>query len=243
VTGASPAAIEERLAAVRARVAAAARRAGRDPAEVTLVGVSKRIRAEAVVAAVKAGLGHVGENYVQEAAAKIAAVAERTAAPPRWHLVGRLQRNKARDAVLLFDLIETLDRIDLARELARRAEAAGRRLPVLLQVNLSREPQKGGVAPEGAEDLLGSCAELPALEVCGLMTVPAADPDPEAARCCFTRLRELREDLRERPAGAGLVHLSMGMSADFEVAVEEGATIVRVGTAIFGARPPHGAAE
>jgi len=228
--------LAERLAAVRARIAAAARRAGRDPSEVTLVGVTKGVPAERVVAAVEAGLAELGESYVQEAGPKIAAVNRAVSNPPRWHLVGRLQRNKAKEAVRLFQVVESVDRLELARELDRRAAAAGRRLEVLLQVNLSGERQKGGVAPEALAELLAACAALPALEVTGLMTVPAAAPEPEAARPAFAHLRALRDALRATPAGKGLRHLSMGMSGDFEVAVEEGATIVRVGTALFGPR-------
>jgi len=239
---AAAAEIPERVAAVRRRIAAAARRGGRNPEQVTLIGVTKRVGAERVAAAVRAGLRHLGESYVQEAREKIPAVATQLAssgspAPPRWHLVGRLQRNKAREAVALFDAVQSVDRPSLARELARRAEAAGRRLPVLLQVDLSGESQKGGVAPGALDDLLDLCAALPSLEVQGLMTIPAPAEDREQARPVFARLRELRDALRTRPGSGGLRHLSMGMSADFEVAVEEGATLVRVGTALFGPRP------
>lgn len=222
-----------RLAAVRGRIDAAARRAHRDPAEITLVGVSKRMPVECVREALDAGLVHVGENYVQEAAAKIDALADGERRV-RWHLIGSLQRNKARDAVRLFDVIETIDRASLARELAKRAEAAGRVLPVLVQVNLSREPQKGGVAEEELPSLLEVCSGLDSLDLQGLMTVPALGT-PEEARATFAALRELRERVE---SGVGtLPHLSMGMSRDFEAAVEEGATLVRVGTALFGPRP------
>lgn len=232
--------VAARLAEVRARIESAARRAGRAGGEVTLVGVTKRVPAERIAQAVHAGLRHLGESYLQEAQEKLPKLAAVLggAAPAdlRWHLVGRLQRNKAAAAAALFDLVESLDRLALAQALARHAQAQGRRLAVLLQVNLSGEPQKGGAAPEALPALLAGCAALPALEVRGLMTVPAASPDPEASRASFARLRALREDLRSAPGGAALCELSMGMSADFEVAVEEGATLVRVGTAIFGAR-------
>jgi hypothetical protein len=233
VSGDGSDALAARLAALRERIAAAARRAGRDPGEITLVGVSKRVPAERVAAAVAAGLRDVGESFVQEARAKIPEVAARVAERPRWHLVGRLQRNKARDAAALFDWVHGVDREDLARELDRRAAQAGRTLAVLLQVNLSGEAQKGGAAPDAVPGLLAACR---ALAVRGLMTVPATAEDPEAARPAFARLRALRDALRAAPGGDGLVHLSMGMSHDFEVAVEEGATMVRVGTALFGAR-------
>lgn len=230
------AAIAGRLAEVRGRIAAAAERAGRNPAEVTLVGISKRMPVALAVAGVRAGLDDLGENYVQEARAKIPAVAEILGEDaPRWHYVGALQRNKAKDAVALFDVVQSVDRASLARELARRAEAVGRRLAVHLQVNLSGEEQKAGCAPEEAEALLAACAGLPGLEVQGLMTLPAPG-EAEAARPAFARLRDLRERLAGLPGGEALRDLSMGMSADFEVAVEEGATLVRVGTAIFGPR-------
>lgn len=227
--------IAERLAAVRARIAAAARRAGRDPGEITLVGVSKRVAARRVIAAAAAGLAQLGESFVQEARAKIPVVQESVSTPLTWHLIGRLQRNKARDAVRYFDVVESVDRVSLARELDRRAADVGRRLAILLQVNLSREAQKGGVDAEALPPLLDACAEFAHLEIRGLMTVPAAAQDPEASRPAFARLRELRDSLAGG-RGESLRELSMGMSADFEVAIEEGATIVRVGTAIFGAR-------
>jgi len=227
----------ERLAAVRARIGAAARRAGRDPAAVTLVGVSKRMPPERVAEAARAGLACVGENYVQEAREKKAALDPLPEARAlRWHLIGNLQRNKARDAVATFDVVETVDRPGLAQELERRAAQAGRAHEVLLQVNVTGEPQKAGAAPQDVAALLCACAELPHLRVTGLMTVPEAAADPERTRPCFAQLRALRDALRDAPGGAGLRELSMGMSADFEVAIEEGATLVRVGTALFGPR-------
>ena len=204
-----------------------------------MVGVTKRVPAERVAEALRAGLGVLGENYVQEARAKADALARLLGAGgphPRWRLIGRLQRNKARDAVALFEAVETLDRAELAAELDRRAADAGRSLEVLLQVNLSEEAQKGGAAAEELPALLAACADLPHLRVAGLMTVPAASSDPEAALPVFARLRALAAALRDVPGGAGLRELSMGMSADFEVAIEEGATLVRVGTALFGPR-------
>lgn len=226
-----------RLASVRARIAAAARRAGRDPDAITLVGVTKRMPAEHVAEAARAGLGFVGENYVREAREKRAALARCPEAQTlRWHLIGNLQRNKARDAVALFDVIETVDRVELANEIDRRAAESGRTLEVLLQVNVSGEPQKAGASPSDTPALLAACEALRHLRVTGLMTVPEIASDPEATRPAFARLRALRDALRERPEGAHLRELSMGMSADFEVAVEEGATLVRVGTALFGSR-------
>jgi pyridoxal phosphate enzyme (YggS family) len=228
-----------RLARVRERIARAAARAGRRPEEITLVGVSKRQPAEAVASLVELGLSHCGENFVQEALEKIPRVAALLgvhAPHPRWHFVGRLQRNKAKLAAQLFDVVEVVDRVELAEALALHAGAAGRTLEVLLQVNVSAEAQKGGADPEALPALVEAVARLSALRLVGLMTVPAASEQPERTRPAFTRLRELRDGLcRSRP-GLTLPELSMGMSADFEVAIEEGASIVRVGTALFGAR-------
>ena len=230
--------IVERIAAVRERVAAAAARSGRSPDAVQLVAVSKRQPLERVVAAVRAGLQDLGENQVQEARDKrealLAAIGDAPA--PRWHLIGTLQRNKAGLATRLFDRVETVDRVRLAEDLARHAEAAGRRLPVLLQVNVSGEAQKSGVAPEDARALLEACLRHEAIEVVGLMAIPRAETDPEASRPAFARLRALRDTLRSDTGVETLHELSMGMSNDFEVAIEEGATSVRVGTALFGER-------
>jgi len=233
-------AVAARLAAVRERIARAALRAGRRADAVTLVGVAKRHPAEAVADAVRAGLGAVGENYLQEAQAKIPEVAARLAADdrpaPRWHFVGHLQRNKARPAAELFDVVETLDSAELGARLDRHAAARGRRLAVLFQVNVSSEPQKAGVEPEALPALLEASGAWASLDPVGLMTLPAASPDPEAGRPAFARLRELLERAPTLPRGGRLHELSMGMSGDFEVAIEEGATIVRIGTAIFGPR-------
>jgi len=233
-------AVAEGLAAVRARLEAAARRAGREPGEVRLVGIAKRQPAARVVEAVAAGLADVGENFAQELRDKAPEVEARLRAeglePPRWHFVGQLQRNKVRLVVPTVACVQSLDRASLARELDRRAEAAGVTLEVLLQVDLSEEPGKGGVAPEDAAALLEAVRALPRLHPSGLMAIPAPAEDPEAMRPAFARLRQLRDTLARAPGGDTLRELSMGMSADFEVAVEEGATIARVGTAIFGAR-------
>ena len=234
-------ALAARLAALRARIDAAARRAGRDPAAVHLLGASKRQPAARLAAAARAGLRDFGENYVQEAAAKIPTLEEilggEAAARLRWHGIGHLQRNKAREAVACFTRIHSVDSARLAAELDRHAAAAGRVLPVLLQVNLSAEPQKSGVDPGALPALLAALGERAHLQAVGLMTMPAPDEDPEAARTVFARLRTLRDELREAPGGAALCELSMGMSHDFEVAVEEGATWVRIGTDLFGPRP------
>jgi hypothetical protein len=236
--------IASRLEGLRRRIAAAAERADRRPQEVTLVGVAKRQPASAVCAAVAAGLTHVGESYVQEDLAKRPeverALREAGVSPPRWHFIGRLQRNKARHVAARFDVVETLDREALGEELDRRAGAAGRRLDVLLQVDVADEPQKGGAPPQALPALLDRSRSWSALRVAGLMAIPPATDHPERSRPAFARLRELRDALREAPGGDTLHALSMGMSADFEVAIEEGATIVRVGTALFGARDAAG---
>ncbi|MGH0031378.1 MAG: YggS family pyridoxal phosphate-dependent enzyme [Myxococcota bacterium] len=236
--------VGERIAALRRRIDAAAARAGRRPEDVTLVGVSKRQPAAAIARAVLAGLEDVGESYVQEALDKLPRVEEALRAEgrnaPRWHFIGRLQRNKARRVAERFDVVHTLDRTALGDALDRHAAAADRQLAVLLQIDLDGEPQKGGVVPDDAAALLAASADWPALDVVGLMAIPAASEDPERTRGAFARLRALRDALREAPGGEGLRELSMGMSADFEVAIEEGATIIRVGTAAFGPRDPGG---
>ncbi len=227
--------IEARILEVRRRMAEAAERAGRDPAQVTLIAVGKTHPAEAVAQAVQAGITDLGENRVGEAAAK-----KRGVPPATWHLIGPLQRNKARLALEVFDIVETIDRPELVDRLVTLLEThwPGRRLPVLLEVNVGGEPQKAGIAPPGAAALARQVLAQPQLELRGLMTVPPFDPDPAAVRPFFQRLATLARGLRQQ-LGIPLPWLSMGMSHDFEVAIEEGATHVRVGTAIFG---PRGAA-
>lgn len=224
--------VRENLERVRERMARAAERAGRSSDAVLLIGVSKTVDVERIRAAVAAGLPALGENRVQEARAKIAALGR----PVPWHLVGHLQTNKAKDAVRLFDVIHSLDRVELAQELDRRAGAAGRTVEALVEVNLGGEPTKHGVAPDAVGPLLEATAGLARLRVRGLMAIPPEVREPEEARLWFRALRKLAE----RHA---LAELSMGMSADFEVAIEEGATMVRIGTAIFGPRPPREAAR
>lgn len=232
--------LAERLASVRGRIRSAALRAGRAPEEITLIGVTKGVGASRVAEAVSLGLRDLGENYVQEARTKIHTVREalpgENQPPVRWHGIGKLQRNKAREAVALFDVIHSVDRIELARELDRRADQAGTRLEVFLQVNLSGEAQKGGVLPSGLGDLVRECAKLPHLVPLGLMVVPAESPDPQTARPTFAALHSLARELGQAFGPAWFGALSMGMSHDFEVAIEEGATHVRVGTALFGPR-------
>ena len=217
----------------RARIAAAARRSGREPEKVTLIGVVKTVAPERIREAVGAGLADVGENRVQEAAAVVAAVGRRAA---RWHMVGHLQRNKAGRAIELFDRVHGIDDFELAAAISRRAEAAGLKLPVMVQVNVSEEASKFGVAPEELSRLVERVAGLAGLALDGVMSIGPEVARPEEARPYFVRTRELR-DAAERETGARLPELSMGMSGDFEVAVEEGSTMVRVGTALFGGRP------
>ncbi len=197
---------------------------------VTIVAVTKSHGPEAVRAALAAGLRIVGENRVQEALAKQDQLSD---APVEWHLIGTLQRNKARHAVGRFALIHSVDRLDLARELDRRVPE-GQRQPVLVQVNCSNEPQKGGVEPESLGTLLGELRELGRLDLRGLMTMAAFTDNVSEQRRSFRLLRSLRDDAQA--AGHGLPELSMGMSADYPVAVEEGATMIRLGTVLFGER-------
>lgn len=225
--------IAERVAVVRERIARAAARAGRRPQDVTLVAVSKTHPPQAVREAFAAGLRDFGENRLQEAEAKIAVLDDLRAGGLRWHLVGHLQSNKAKKARQLFDCIHSLDDAELGGKLA--GAAGGRSLAVLVQVDLGREATKFG-APEGRLfDLLAALKAQGGLRVTGLMTLPPFAEDPEAVRPLFRRLRELRDLATGRGLLAGS-ELSMGMSHDLEVAIEEGATMVRVGTAIFGER-------
>jgi len=219
------------LAAVRQRIAAACARADRDPGSVRLVAVTKTVPATRVLEALAAGQDLFGENRVQEALAKIPEVGPGA----HWHLVGHLQKNKAKHAVGAFALIHSVDDLDLAREIAKRAATAGVVQPVLVQVNLSLEGTKTGAEPAAAIALVEAVHALSNVEVRGLMTIPPPAEDPESSRPWFRRLRDLRDDAAKR-TGLALTELSMGMTDDFEVAIEEGATIVRIGRAIFGER-------
>jgi len=226
--------IAENLARVRERIAAAACRSGREPGAVRLVAVSKKVGIDRIQEAVAAGQTLFGENYLQEAQLKIQALGRRV----NWHFIGHLQSNKAKIAADSFACIETVDRLKLAVTLDKYLTDSGRRMPVLLQVNIGREVQKSGVLPEDAETLLRQINVLPHLEVRGLMAMAPFFDDPEAARPYFRQLRELADSLADQGllGQYGPVELSMGMSGDFEVAIEEGATLVRVGTALFGER-------
>ncbi len=218
--------VRANLERVRERIARAAQRAGRRSEDVLLIAVSKTVPVERVRDAITAGVPALGENRVQDAREKIAVLGR----PVPWHLIGRLQGNKARDAVDLFDVVHSLDRLSLASEIGRRAR---RPVDVLVEVNLAGEASKGGFPPTEVKTAVEALRSLPALRVRGLMAIPPAEADPEKARPWFRALRELRDS-------TGLAELSMGMSGDFEVAIEEGATMIRIGTAIFGERARRG---
>jgi PLP dependent protein len=224
--------IRANLVAVQERIAAAARRAGRREDAVLLVAVSKTVDVERVRAAIAAGVPALGENRVQEAREKIAVLGR----PRPWHLIGHLQTNKVKDALESFDLIHSVDRLPLAEALSRRAAEAGRRMDVLVQVNIGEEPQKGGLRTDELRAALETMAGLPGLRLRGLMTIPPLPREPEDSRPYYKEMRKLLDEARRWGHGPDLAELSMGMSGDFEVGVEEGATIVRVGTAIFGSR-------
>jgi PLP dependent protein len=217
--------IRDNIERVRERMARAAERAGRRAEDVLLIGVSKTVDAERIRRAVDAGLPALGENRVQEAEEKVATLGR----PVPWHLIGHLQTNKVRPALELFDVIHSVDRLDLARECDRRAGARGRPVTALLQVNVGGETSKGGFAPEQVAEAIEAVGALDHVKLCGLMTIPPPVERAEDARGWFRTLAQLAKR-------HGVSELSMGMSADYEVAIEEGATMVRVGTAIFGPR-------
>ncbi|HFC98203.1 MAG TPA: YggS family pyridoxal phosphate-dependent enzyme [Thermosulfurimonas dismutans] len=231
--------VARRLALIRERVAEAALRKGRRPEEVKILGASKAQPPEKIREAVEAGLEILGENYVQEAEKKKTLLSD---LPVSWHLIGYLQKNKARKALQLFDLIQTVDRPEIAQRLSRLAREMGRTLPVFIEVNLGGEETKAGIPPEKLLDLVRLVKDLPALDLRGLMTIPPYSPDPEDSRKFFRKLRELKEQIEDLYELTQPLELSMGMSHDYEVAVEEGATVIRIGTALFGPRPPKGGA-
>lgn len=226
--------LQARIDRVRERIADAAARSGRDASAVTLIGVTKTRPAEAVAEAVACGIEHVGENRVQEAQEKSPHVHELLGREPTWHLIGTLQRNKARAALGLFSMIHSVDSVRLAEALAARTE--GHRAPILLEVYLGEDDARPGFRAEALDEAVTTIAALDGLELCGLMTVAPLGLDDNGNRQIFRRLREMRDQIQERHAGLTLPELSMGMTNDYVLAVEEGATLVRVGRAIFGER-------
>lgn len=224
--------VAENYRAILGRIAAACQRVGRSPDEVLLLPVTKGQPAEAIGEAAQLGLGIFGESKVQEARVKIGRCSSRL----KWHMIGHLQSNKCRDAVQLFHTIQSVDSLALAGELNKWAEKLSKRVPIFLEVNVAGESTKFGFKPSEVEAEILNINSLPRLEIHGLMTIAPYSQDPERARPYFKQLRDLRERCGEL-LGAPLPHLSMGMSGDFETAIEEGATIVRIGTALFGARP------
>jgi len=223
--------LAQNLEKIQQRIRAACARARRDVNSVALLAVTKSHPPEAVAAAAQLGLTLFGENKVQEARAKIPHCPGRL----RWHFIGHLQSNKCRDAVELFEMIQSVDSLPLAQEIAKRAEQASKTMPILLEVNVAGEASKFGYAPDRLLTELAAINALPRLEIHGLMAVPPWSAEPEQSRPHFQRLRALKERC-DQILGAPLLHLSMGMSDDFEVAIEEGATIIRIGTALFGPR-------
>ena len=221
----------ENLNLIQQRIAAACARAGRDVNDVMLLAVSKTHPPETIRAAVECGQLHFGENKIQEAKAKIPLCPGKA----RWQFIGHLQSNKVRDAVELFEMIQGVDSLNIAREISKRAAQAGKTMPILLEVNVAGEGSKFGYQPEPLRAELNELNALPNIEIHGLMAIPPYTPVPEKARPYFQKLRELKLQC-EQILGAPLPHLSMGMSGDFEVAIEEGATLVRIGTALFGER-------
>ena len=222
---------QERLEAVQRRIESACNRAGRDPAGVKLIAVSKTRGPDSIREAADCGVRVFGENKVQEAKAKIPLCAGNLS----WHMVGHLQRNKAYDAVRLFEMIHSIDSLKLLETIDEACDETGRTMQALIEVNVSGESSKFGMAPEGVPEILESANRFMHVNIVGLMTMPPLTEEPEKARPHFRQLRELRDGWRAE-TGAGLEELSMGMTHDFEIAIEEGATWIRVGTALFGER-------
>ncbi len=226
--------MKERLDVIKKRITDAAIACGRDPGSVRLVAVSKTVEADRVVAAIEAGADILGENYIQEARNKFNALIDH---PVQWHFIGHLQSNKAKYVVRMFDLVHSVDSLKLAKALDKEARKHGKVQDILIQVNISREESKSGIEETDAVDLLMQISGLKNIRVKGLMTMPPFFDAPEQARPFFHELALLRDRIVERGIpGVGMDELSMGMTGDFEVAIAEGATLVRIGTAIFGAR-------
>ncbi|MBF0302243.1 MAG: YggS family pyridoxal phosphate-dependent enzyme [Desulfamplus sp.] len=242
--------IKERLLAVKSQIVKAAQRCSRNPDEITLVAVSKKKSADTVIDAIKSGVDILGENYIQEAVDKIEAINQNYFAKHEnnekkiginrdviWHFIGHLQSNKAKVAVKYFDLIHTVDSLKLAREINRQAEKIGKIQNILIQINISEEETKSGVDADNTIELASSIANLKFISLRGLMGMPPFFDEPERARPYFRRIAQIRDAIKNNNIdGISMEHLSMGMSGDFEVAIEEGATMVRIGTSIFGSR-------
>ncbi len=227
--------IRKNLQDIQAKIQRALSKAGKTPSSVTLIGVSKTVTAEIVKEAIKEGLSNIGENYVQEAKAKKELIKENVT----WHMIGHLQTNKAKAALEIFDWIHTVDRIELAKKLDKLVKNRSQPFPVLIQVNIGYEKTKSGVTPEELERLYQEISLYEGIQVRGLMVIPPYFEDPEFTRPYFRKTRELLDRLRNTAKNPELLtELSMGMSHDFEIAIEEGATMVRIGTAIFGERTP-----
>lgn len=226
--------IEENIKRVRARIEEAATRAGRDSSSITLVAAAKGVEPEPIKKALAQGIKVIGENRVQEALRKRSAIGDLA----EWHLIGHLQTNKVKKALEIFSMIQSLDSLRLAEEISKRAEVVGREIEVLVEVNTSGEPTKYGVSPEEAVDFLKEVSGLKGIRVRGLFTVGVFSPDPENTKPCFRTLRELKEAVEGLGLeGVSMEYLSMGMTNDFETAIEEGSNMVRIGTGIFGPRP------
>ena len=234
--------LEQNLKTIKERITDAAVRTGRDPNEITLVAVSKTFPAQAILDAYALGLRHFGENRVEEASEKIPTVQSLISnlqSPPTWHLVGHLQSRKVRDAVALFDIIHSVDTVSLAKHISDRAATIGKTMPILLEVNVSGEESKNGFAPQPRENFLDdvhTTLALPNIDVQGLMTIAPIVQNADDARPHFRALFELRDELKKAFPGCSWQHLSMGMTDDFEAEIAEGATIIRIGRAIFGER-------
>jgi len=231
---ASPTALARRLSEIRGRIAAAAERSGRSEGAVTLIGVAKTVASALVAEAIEAGLADVGESRVQEALLTIDSVGRRAA---RWHMIGHLQRNKVKAVLPLASVIHSIDSLRLAEEIDAQAAKLGRKMPVLMQVNAGEEPQKFGVAVGAAVHLAEQVDSMPNLQLVGLMTMAPLEAPEQKVRQAFSRTREIFEELKwHKIGGTALRHLSMGMSNDFELAIAEGATLVRVGSLLFGGK-------
>lgn len=229
--------VKENLEQVQKRITQSAERALREPSEIVLVGATKSVDLARIKAAIEAGLQHIGENYAQEAWAKYQQIGDKVT----WHFIGHLQTNKAKTVVRFCRFVQSLDRVALSEELSKRAAQAGKEILCLVEVNIGGEETKSGVTPEEVEGFIRRAAKLPNIKIVGLMAMPPYFPDPEQVRPYFRQMRKLFERLSKLDIpSVEMRYLSMGMSHDFDVAIEEGSNMVRIGTAIFGHRSPKG---